>query len=165
MCPGALVEIPFTVKRIDGRNLRLYLWARLSFKHPETSKLIRYPIEFQIDTGADVTTMSNRDMLRLAMMAGLTYQHIPQLPEKRWLRGVLGEKLPTYLLGNATLTFLTATGEAHAEDLEELRVIDIPKRDTNDPYGCHALLGMGLLERFAVSIDGPNACASMRRAV
>lgn len=160
MPPSPIVEIPFDVERVNGRNLRLYAWAMMEFKHPKTRKMLKYKIKFQIDTGADSTTVFNRDMRRLEEI-GLSYEHVPELPPNEWSAGVLGERLPTYVVEDVTLTFSAVDGKAHSENLQKLRIVDIPQRENNDPYQCHALLGMVVLERFVVVFDGPSASASM----
>jgi len=71
----------------------------------------------------------------------------------------MGEILPTYLLNDVSLIFQASNGKEHVEKIDTILAIDIPKRDNNDPYGCSALLGMDLLERFLVQSIGPCGTA------
>lgn len=164
MCPDSLVEIPFKVKRVDNRNLRLFVWAIIKFKHPRSGKVISKEIEFQVDTGADSTSLFNRDIMRLSEI-GVSYGDFRKLPEAEWSRGILGEKFTTYSLRKVTLIFQTSQGKQHTEKLDSLRVVRIPERDNNKPYACRALLGMNLLERFNVHFDGPGETAVARKTV
>lgn len=163
MCSNPVIEIPFDVRREDNRNLRLFVYVTIEFEHPGSHKVVSQEIEFQIDTGADSTTLFNSQMELLAQI-GVSYADLRKLPEDDWSRGILGERLPTYSLRNVALVFKTAQGQKHCEKLRSLRAVEIPQRENNDPFACPALLGMGLLERFDIHFDGPGETAVARKA-
>lgn|GEM_PF-2645012 len=135
--------------------MRLYLWFYVKFQHPRTRKVVGERIRFQVDTGADETTVFNRDMEWLQRQCGLSYVDIPEA--RQWSRGVMGELLPSYALPKVTMTCQTAENGDFALQLPTLRAVEIPQRENNDPYACCALLGMDVLERFSfVNVDAPG---------
>ncbi len=135
----------------------------VEFRHPRSQAQVSVDLVFQVDTGADSTTLFNLSMLRLAM-CGIMYDDLALLPEAQWCSGILGERLPTYSLPAATLVFKTLGGPTHKENVD-LRVVRVPARDNNNPYACPPLLGMNIIERFDLCYDGPHGVASARRMI
>lgn len=100
-------------------------------------------VEFLVDTGATITTLSDRDASRL----GIDYEVLEKLPDG--MLGV-GGTVDTYTLKDAKLTFHTQDKKTHTETLDCLcilkhanlndRILRIPSILGRDILNKHALI-------------------------
>jgi hypothetical protein len=102
-------------------------------------------VEFLVDTGATITTLSDRDVSRL----GIDYEMLEKLDE-----GMLGigGTVDTYILKDAKLTFHRADKKTHQETLERICILKHAKLNERI-MRIPSILGRDILNKHALIYD------------